>query len=236
MARDVEPTLPKKPLTDKVLVEALLGACGELRWTYPPWRAETSWDSLMTALRGTTHSLVALFDPDQRPRVTEIRVTDGNSSWTISSEGLEWAVSEKRSKPRGRPRRDIQTDEKVADLYKKVLRLTKELKRELKDHYNSKHLGRKTRGDPRRAIEKFLQQDHPRTKVWDLSRCFAPSGHDQLATLVCLQRRPTKIQWSDYLAGHFAPRELALVVVGHRFSLAPDTIRNILKSKRTRKR
>ena len=89
---------------------------------------------------------------------------------------------------------------------------------------------KKRRPETRRKLgECYLADCNPR---W-LSSLVGPSEDGETAVLAWKpQGTGSKIDWLEFLAGEFAPRDLALSYLGKELGLAPSTIANILKSKK----
>ena len=227
---------------DRVFVQSLLAAVGydlekQVRSYLDPADAQhqaaasgsletpSAWESLRQALSATVLNMGALVD---FPQVVEIRVSNRFANWRITADGSQWRAE--RLAGRGRPRRDPSIDRRILAEYKRIHQDARTLHRELRDCYKNLDRPKKRRPETRRKLgECYLADCNPR---W-LSSLVGPSEDGETAVLAWKpQGTGSKIDWLEFLAGEFAPRDLALSYLGKELGLAPSTIANILKSKK----
>jgi hypothetical protein len=177
----------------------------------------------MRALWDTTTSLSNLLFP---PQIVEIKLQNRFSTWRISAKGTSWEVSRTRAR-KGRPRRDAELERSIREADQAVYPAVRQLKKKLRRHYQSLSPGQRRRWQTvRKTTEEYL----PRCRPQDLLQFVASSGSGEDAVLVWDGKQRPEIAWNDFLEGSFAPRDLALVIVGASVGRAPSTVRNILKS------
>ena len=224
-----------KKVKDRVFVSSILDAFGysfatarERRDTFndiPEWPGPL--ESLLQALLKTTGTLGGLLDP---PQIVEIGISNRWGRWTIIADGPIWKVTPKPEKREsGRPRRTVLDVRKIREAYKERQAAAILLRKELRQCYKSLNGTKKRRWQTSRtAGENCL----PRCKLEWLSHHVAASGRDEAAALIWEGKKSPEIIWNDFLAGRFAPRDLALLRTGVLLSRAPATVANIMKPKK----
>ena len=222
-------------MKDRVFVSSILDAFGysfatewERRDTFndiPEWPGPL--ESLLQALLKTTGNIGALLDP---PQIVEIGISNRWGRWTIMADGPIWKVTPRLEKrERGRPRRTVLDIRKIRVAYTEKHAAACLLRGELRQCYKNLDGTKKRRWETRRtAGEDYL----PRCKPEWLSHHVAASGRDEAAALIWEGKKSPQIPWNDFLAGRFAPRDLALLCTGELLSLAPATVANIMKRKK----